>query len=218
MSLTTEKTPLSDITKAIIKKLIEMGYNTDSLLMFAKGNLKIDMKAFIAEPLYACYVSINVSSKEANSEIENMYGNEALTEYLNELSEPIVSLDYPNYKTLLTDEQLIKAGFERNIMLKIAASVMRNNLDANVLDPHYGTIINTDLALAFHNGYYILVGFDSSNQIVEVKESTAKAGLEFDNTNILGSRKEGNKIEGWAFDRKDSFIYGYETTGYYKAS
>lgn len=121
-------------------------------------------------------------------------------------------------RVLLTDEELIKQGFERNIMLKIAASAMRNNLDANVLDPHYGTTVNTDLALAFHNGKYILVGFDSSNQIVEVKESTAKAGLEFDNTNILGSRKEGNKIEGWAFDREDSFIYGYETTGYYKAS
>ena len=119
-------------------------------------------------------------------------------------------------RVLLTDEQLIKAGFERNIMLKIAASAMRNNLDANVLDPHYGTIINTDLALAFHNGYYILVGFDSSNQIVEVVESTTRAGLEFDNTNILGTKKGNRVVSGWAFDREDSFIFGYESDGYYK--
>lgn len=119
-------------------------------------------------------------------------------------------------RVLLTDEELIEQGFERNIMLKIAASAMRNNLDADVLDPHYGTTINTDLALAYHNGYYILVGFDSTNQIVEVIESSAKAGLQFDNTNILGSRKGDRVVSGWAFDREDSFIFGYESDGYYK--
>ena len=72
-------------------------------------------------------------------------------------------------RVLLTDEELIEQGFERNIMLKIAASAMRNNIDADVIDPHYGTTVNTDLAIAFHNGRYILVGFDSSNQIVEVR-------------------------------------------------
>ena len=120
------------------------------------------------------------------------------------------------YRVLLTDEELIEQGFERNVMLKIAASAMRNNLDADVFDSHFGTVLNTDLALAFHNGYYILVGFDSINQIVEVVESTTKAGLEFDNTNILGTKKGNRVVSGWAFDREGSFIFGYESDGYYK--
>ena len=119
-------------------------------------------------------------------------------------------------RVLLTDEELIKQGFERNIMLKIAASAMRNNLDADVFDPHFGTVVNTDLAVAYHNGYYILVGFDTTNQIVEVVESSCKYGLKFDNTNILGSKKADRVVSGWAFDREDSFIFGYESDGYYK--
>ncbi len=119
-------------------------------------------------------------------------------------------------RVLLTDEELIEQGFERNIMLKIAASAMRNNIDADVIDPHYGTTVNTDLAIAFHNGQYILVGFDSTNQIVEVVESTTKAGLEFDNTNILGTKRADRVVSGWAFDREGSFIFGYESDGYYK--
>ena len=119
-------------------------------------------------------------------------------------------------RTLLTDEELIEQGFERNIMFKLAKSAMTNDIDANVFDPHFGTVVNTDLALAYHNGHYILVGFDSTNQIVEVVESNCKYGLKFDNTNILGSKKEGRVVSGWAFDRDDSFIFGYESDEYYK--
>ena len=119
-------------------------------------------------------------------------------------------------RALLTRDEIIENSDYTGIMLKLAEAAMKNDVDADVLDPHYGTTINSDLALAYHNGIYVLVGFDTTNQIVEVTDNKKGPGLVFDNTNILGSRKADRVVSGWAFDREDSFIFGYESDGYYK--
>lgn len=116
-------------------------------------------------------------------------------------------------KKLLTTEELINEGFE-GLELQIAESAMRNNLDAEVFDPHFKTTIKTDISLAYNNGRYFFVGFDSTNQIVEIE--LKESGMVFDNTCIIGSYKGNRKISGWAFDREDAFIYGFESDEYYK--
>jgi hypothetical protein len=119
-------------------------------------------------------------------------------------------------RALLTVDELIANGFEGNETI-IANAAMNGYLDnEEVRDPHYGGAIHhTEIVLGYQNGYYKLFGFDSSNQIVEVVIKGDCDYFEFDNTNIIGSRKN-DKISGWAFDREDSFIFGYESDGYYK--
>lgn len=87
-----------------------------------------------------------------------------------------------------------------------------------VFDPHYGSKVETELAIYVakkdnNDDDFQIVGFDSTNNIVRV--TTKNDVLAFDNTCQYGSRK-GNLVEGWDFDREGARVLGYRSTGRYK--